>query len=221
MWNRIVEFILVVGLAVVLVSKIPVWSQPKELGGSAIEHVEPPKGSTLRFMRDDAGGEHYEYLAPPDFNENPIHIFFEQTDPNVENPKPDVYVWADVIHWNNTTQSATATGRIVVESEKYRIESSYAEYNHVTRQIYCPKRVVIIQKSPTGKNSRMEAESAVLKLDDDGIKEAKFDKLLKTRYYIDRDKGPLKESPKSKSGDKEDSTSPNLPGPSGISGPAD
>ena len=218
MWNRIVEYILVVGLAVVLVSKIPVWSQPKDIGGSAIEHVEPPKGSILRYVRDDAGGIHYEYLAPPEFNENPIVIHF---DPNAKKPKPDVYVWADVIHWNNTTQSATATGRIVVDSEKYRIESSYAEYNHVTRQVYCPKRVVVIQKLPTENNSRIEAESAILKLDDQGIKEVKFDKILNTRVYIEGNKGSIVETPKPKSESKDDSSSQKLPGPSGISGPAD
>ena len=219
MLNRTLKFVLVVGLTVILVSEIPTWSQPKDLGGSAIEHVEPPKGSTLRFWRDNAGSEHYEYLAPPNFNENPIHIYFEQTDPNVKNPKPDVYVWADVIHWNNSTQSATATGRIVVDSKDYRIETSYAEYNHITRQIYCPKRVVIIQKAPNGRNSRMEAESAVLKLDDDGIKDAKFDKIVKMYYFLDRDNSPIKSSSKTQEEGKGDSSS--SPPSSGLSGPAD
>lgn len=216
MWNRTLKFALIVGG--ILLAQFSTWSQPGDLGGSAIEHVEPPKGSTLRFWRTDDGSEHYEYLAPPDFNENPINIYFENADPNVKNPKPDVYVWADVIHWNNTTQSATATGRIVVESKDYRIESSYAEYNHITRQIYCPKRVVIIQKAPNGKNSRMEAESAVLKLDDDGIREAKFDKLLKTYYFLDRDDGPIKSSSKPKEEGKGDSSSPPS---SELSGPAE
>jgi len=161
----------------------------RKLQGSAIQYVEPPKGSSLRYVRD---GKRWEYTAPANF-EDPIKICFEPVGEEASNRPPDVLVWADVINWNDTTQSATASGRIIVDDQKeYRIETTYVEYNHISQQIYCPNKVKVIQRIPDSQASNlMVATSAIVTLDDNGIREAKFDKLLETRYIFEKGSNPL------------------------------
>jgi lipopolysaccharide assembly outer membrane protein LptD (OstA) len=153
---------------------------------SVIENVEPPAGSSVSYFRDANDGLHYEYTAPENFEE-PIKIKFEG-----DNARPDIYVWADVIHWNDVTQSATASGRIIVDDrQEYRIETTYVEYNHALQQVYCPKKVKVIQKLPGAKQNMITATSAILTLDDKGIRSAKFEKIIDSQYSFDKEKNPL------------------------------
>jgi hypothetical protein len=174
--------------------------------GSALEYVQLPKGSSISYSRE-GDVERWEYTAPSNF-EDPIKIWFEPINEESEKKEADVLVWADVIHWNDAVQSATASGRIIVDDRKeYRIETTYVKYDHGLQQIFCPRRVKIIQKAPGRPDNLMVATSAIVTLDEDGIKSARFDELVETRYLFDKKTSPFRDKPKEESGDSKKDTS--------------
>jgi hypothetical protein len=163
-----------------------------------LRYIKTPKGCNLTIER----GRNIKYTAPAKNFEEPIRIQFEEKNGT---KRPDILVWADEINWHADVRSGTASGRIVVDDQKeYRVETTYVEYNHLTRQIYCPRRTKIIQKQPDGYTSHMTAESALLDFDDTGIKTAKFDRVLEMDYSLPTDgsnpfkvdKGKTKPKPK-------------------------
>ena len=157
-------------------------SFPSLVGGSGsnpIQNLVPPKGSNFNFYLDAQRNPHYTYEGPENFKD-PIRIWFKQEDKYNPKRKPDLYVWADEIHWHAGIQSGTAAGRIIVDnSTEYRIETTYVEYDHKTKQIYCPRQVKIVQRLP-GPDNVIVAESALITLDEKGIKSARFDGFLET-----------------------------------------
>jgi hypothetical protein len=148
-----------------------------------LQNVRPPKGCNLQILDH---GKLMRYTAPAKNFEEPIHIEYSQ---EAGQPKrPDVLVWADEIRWHNDIQTATASGRIVVDDQaEYRVETTYVEYNHIKGQIFCPRKTKIIQKTPEGYANEMLAESAVLDFDQTGIKSAKFDRVLSMNVVLPRD----------------------------------
>lgn len=174
--------------ATAILSAAPAWTQSSGgipgFGGSSrgnpIQNLIPPKGSNFNFYLDSQRNPHYTYEGPENFKD-PIRIWFKEEDKYTPNRKPDLYVWADEIHWHAGIQSGTAAGRIIVDnSTEYRIETTYVEYDHKTRQIYCPRQVKIIQRLPQGPDNVIVAESALVTLDEKGIKSARFDGFLET-----------------------------------------
>ncbi len=148
-------------------------------GGNPIQNLVPPKGSNFNFVLDAQRNPHYTYEGPENFKD-PVRIWFKEEDKYDPKRKPDLYVWADEIHWHAGIQSGTAAGRIIVDnSTEYRIETTYVEYDHKTKQIYCPRQVKIIQRLP-GPDNVIVAESALVTLDEKGIKSARFDGFLET-----------------------------------------
>ena len=176
--------------AVMVCGSIPVWSQnsggfPFGGGGGGdnpIQNVVPPPGSSFNFSIDANRSVNYTYEGPEKFDQ-PIRIWFKAEDRYDPKRKPDLYVWADEIHWHSGIQSGTAAGRVIVDnSTEYRIETTYVEYDHKIRQIYCPRQVKIIQRLPDGPDNLIVAESALVTLDENGIKSARVDRFLDTEF---------------------------------------
>jgi hypothetical protein len=113
-----------------------------------IKHVEPPKGSTIRYYRNDDEEEIYEYLAPPN-KDVPILVFTEPKTPTAE---PAYRIWADEIVWSDTTQSATATGHLKIEEPGgSRIEAASGTYDHRRRMLTCLSRMTVHRAKGDGK----------------------------------------------------------------------
>lgn len=167
-------------------------------GGNPIQNLVPPKGSNFNFALDAQRNPHYTYEGPENFKD-PIRIWFKEEDKYNPNRKPDLYVWADEIHWHAGIQSGTAAGRIIVDnSTEYRIETTYVEYDHKTKQIYCPRQVKIVQRLE-GPDNVIVAESALVTLDEKGIKSARFDGFLETDVRpVDNAPNPFKREDKPK-----------------------
>jgi hypothetical protein len=196
--QRFLGSLSVAGMLAVMVAGQAALGQMAE--SSAIESVLPPKGSSISYKRE-GDVQRWEYTAPSNF-EDPIKIFFEPIDAESENKKADVLVWADVIHWNDATQSATASGRIIVDDRKeYRIETTYVKYDQDLLQIFCPRRVKIIQRAPGKPDNLMVATSALVTLSEDGgIKSMRFDELIEMRYVFNKKTSPFKNKSKKSGG---------------------
>lgn len=148
------------------------------------QNVTLPKGSNISWQRRPKGNT-YTYNAPAKNFEEPIHIKFKAKDGS---KRPDILVWADEIQWHDDVKSGTASGRIVVDDQReYRVETTYVEYNQLTRQLYCPRKTKIIQKNPDGSTSHMTAESVLLDFDENGIRSAKFDRIQEMEVQIPQD----------------------------------
>ncbi|GMV65135.1 MAG: hypothetical protein AMXMBFR75_09360 [Candidatus Hinthialibacteria bacterium] len=186
----------------------PLWAQssssnPFGSKDDVLRYIKTPKGCNITIER----GRNIHYTAPAKNFEEPIRIQFQEKN-GVK--RPDILVWADEIHWHADVKSGTASGRIVVDDQReYRVETTYVEYNHLTQQIYCPRRTKIIQKNPDGYTSKMTAESALLDFDESGIRTAKFDRVIEMDMVIPQDgTSPFKtDKPKSNSKSKEKSQS--------------
>jgi hypothetical protein len=145
------------------------------------KNVTLPKGSNVSWLRRTKGNT-YTYNAPAKNFEDPIHIKFESKDGT---KRPDILVWADEIQWHDDVKSGTASGRIVVDDQKeYRVETTYVEYNQLTRQLYCPRKTKIIQKNLDGTTSHMTANSVLLDFDANGIRSAKFDSIQEMNMQV-------------------------------------
>ncbi len=154
------------------------------------KNVTLPKGSNISWQRREKGNT-YTYNAPKESLKDPIHIKFKSKDGT---SRPDILVWADEIQWHDDVKSGTASGRIVVDDQKqYRVETTYVEYNQLTRQLYCPRTTKIIEKTPDGSPSHMTAESVLLEFDENGIRSAKFDRIQEMDMQVpENEKNPFK-----------------------------
>lgn len=166
------------------------WAQDLGLFGGKkadLSNVTTPPGCGFEVLDRMT---HIIYTAPKNFEE-PIRILFKDTGGP---KKPDILVWADEIHWHSDVQSGTAAGRIIVDDQsEYRVETTYVEYNHLTGQLFCPRKTKIIQKTPEGYENHMVSESALLNFEggaegSTGIKSAKFDRVLSMDVVIPKNK---------------------------------
>ncbi|MCA9428574.1 MAG: hypothetical protein KC994_26080, partial [Candidatus Omnitrophica bacterium] len=141
------------------------------------DYVSPPPGSSFNFSINPNSNMLYTYKGPKDASA-PIKIWFKEGDREAE-IEPDVYLWADEIHWDAGIQSGTATGNVIIDNtSEYRIESSYVEYDHQQKQAYFPKGASITQRLPDGPDNKIVAESALVTFDRKGIKSARVDRFL-------------------------------------------
>lgn len=124
----------------------------------ALDYVEPPLGSSLRFYRTPEGEEIHEYTAPP--NGDPILIYKEPKIGGVSR-EPVYRVWADHVVWSNSTRSATAAGVVVVEHiDGTRIETVDAYYNHDERKLESPNKATFIGKGSGGMKERVTEKAS-------------------------------------------------------------
>ncbi len=165
----------------------PGWTQdftPFSNKDDVRQYVHLPKGSNVSFLRRPKGYT-YTYNAPAKNFEEPIHIEYKAKDGT---KRPDILVWADEIQWHDDVKSGTASGRIVVDDQReYRVETTYVEYKQLTRQLYCPRKTKIIQKNPDGSTSHITAESVLVDFDENGIRSAKFDRIIDMEGQIPQD----------------------------------